>query len=377
MGASKKYLTCTSCKKWEVFRASQLHCSKCGHKYDHDADVSLWKGGWWVSGGTGWDKNQCKGKDDNKNDNKKGEGKGWKGARGDLVNDGPLAEGCQYLYASEAKCFELVDCDLALMRHFESKDLAGMEAMASLPRYLIFKPVFELICGRKFKPVDDEESLVKALDKARRDVTRTERAVDTASAARRAAQGELDRAVAALAEADAEHKEAQAEKDRLDLKKAELVTRRTGVTLGANNPPVVVTVAQPSAVMEQHYNVYTKVLEESAAKRKSTVAQLSTVDSLITTIKESLPVPDENDDSVDSNGRERSPVPKVKEAKKRLEEQEVKRAALQDVTAKIDAEKEKLTPLLTQYRTLADQQNGVLAGMAALVEQQKADEDIE
>ena len=48
---ARKYLTCSTCKKYVAFQKDALLCNKCGAKYDFDSDTSTWKGSAWVSGG--------------------------------------------------------------------------------------------------------------------------------------------------------------------------------------------------------------------------------------------------------------------------------------------------------------------------------------
>ena len=85
---------------------------------------------------------------------------------------------------------------------------------------------------------DDEDGLVKLLDKARRAVTKAEKSVDTAKDARRSAQGVLDRADVGLAEAEKELADAIGERDALDLRKAAAFVKRTGDAVGPSDKPV-------------------------------------------------------------------------------------------------------------------------------------------
>ena len=98
--------------------------------------------------------------------------------------------------------------------------------------------MFDTICERKFPPTndDDEDGLVRQLDKARRLVTKTERSKDEALNARLVAEEALKRATEGLVRKETEHTEAVAARDALDLKKAEAVKKRTGnpVGLGAS-----------------------------------------------------------------------------------------------------------------------------------------------
>ena len=88
--------------------------------------------------------------------------------------------------------------------------------------------------------------MVRQLDKARRLVSKTERAKDEALNARLVAEEALSRAMEELEKKEAEHVEAVASRDALDLKKAEAVEKRTG--LPATSSPKVEVVVSPGVV---------------------------------------------------------------------------------------------------------------------------------
>ena len=92
----------------------------------------------------------------------------------DTKTEGPLATGCHWLYAKEFVSFQLIEHDLAMLHRFETLDREAMEAMAVIPRFAIYKPVMEIMARRKFPPRDEETDLDWRLDRAKRQVSRTE-----------------------------------------------------------------------------------------------------------------------------------------------------------------------------------------------------------
>ena len=121
--------------------------------------------------------------------------------------------------------------------------------------------------------------------------------------------------------------------------------------------------------MERQLIAYTKMLDNAQQKRKATVAQLTTVDTVIKSLKESIPVGDEGDDAAESGtGRGRSRDTRLADSERRLAEAEEKKEAYNKTIAECDETKENLTPLVTAYRTAAETLNGVTAQISAHVE---------
>ena len=239
--------------------------------------------------------------------------------------------------------------------------------MGNLPQYATFRTVFNWVAGRKFPETndDDEEGLVKQVDRARRAVSRTERNKDEAQEARLVAEEALKKATEELHKAEAEHTEAVATRDALDLKKAEGVKRRTGQTSQpGDSAPAFIQVSKPSVVHEAKINEWKGLLEAAATKRKSAVQELSTVEIGIKNLKENMPTVAE-DESGTGEPRERSRDRKAEEAKAKLLKSEAKKAALTKTIAQCDETKEKVTARLEKFRAAAEVMNSLCADAAA------------
>ena len=235
MGKSRQYLTCKACKAYQVKTAKVVCCQRCGAQFDREADSCSW------SKWSGWNgNNSWYGEKGNKGKEGKEEfGKGAKGAEKKDTPKGERAAGCFHMTKAEADEWQLKDHDVRVVAIFESLDRDGMMEMGNSGAYHSFKTVFSTICERKFPPStdDDEDSLVKLLDKARRAVFTAEKSVDTAKEQRLAAKGLLDRADESLAAAEKERGDAISKRDALDLRKAAALVKRTGVAVGGERLP--------------------------------------------------------------------------------------------------------------------------------------------
>lgn len=138
--------------------------------------------------------------------------------------------------------------------------------------------------------------------------------------------------------------------------------RRTGQPTAS--PPAVIEVSKPSVVLEAQMNHWTGQLEASAARRKTTVQELTTLEIGIENLKESIPAA-ADDEAGGGEPRERSRDRKAEEAKARLLKSEEKKANLTRIIAECDSTKEKVTARLAKYRTLAEGINTLIAEGAA------------
>ena len=353
---ARKYLTCSACRKYVAFQGDALLCNKCGTKYDFDSDTSTWKGNVWVNGGEWSSAPKTAPKEGGK-----GGGKGsGKGSTDSGLSEGPYAKGCTLLLEKEATEFGLTAHDIPLFIHFETLGSDEMEEMAALPRFNIYKPAWERLAMRKFPPRDTESDLDWQLGRAKKQVTRFEKTLATAAAAREEAQTALNTAVEAERKISNELEEAKAERDKLSLKVGEEVARRSGATM-AVPAPVVVEVALP-VVLERQLAIHKAQLDAAADTRKKSVTQLTTVEAQLKTLKEQIPADDDEEGTEPRRGRSRD---RISDLKRQLAEAETRRTNLTTSIDKCDATATSIGPLFEKLSADAKQFNDSLALLTA------------
>ena len=361
MTNSRKYHTCAekTCGHYVFYKAGNQFCPKCATRYT-DSDVSHWAGNTWLRSGNqppstpkdSPDKAESKG-GNGKGSGKPAAGKGTgKGGGSADATCGKHVDGCSFTFLSDMADLGLDENDLPMVKHIDALDRAKMDTMADAPRHLGWKPLLQRVCLRKFPIQDVEKSLDVRLDKARKAVTRSERARDTAAEARETAQAALDAAKLEETKAEDDLTKAKSERDACIFLQAKAANKRNCTldgkkTAAAAEAPAPLP-AEYSSVLETALNSEEQALLGLTAKRKTLDKDRVTILTTLKDLRESIPI-DDHDDDGEAGQRERSP--RRTQARNRLQEAEKKKAKIEADLTQCDASIDKCTRSLEKRRS--------------------------